>query len=154
VQNSLDLGIPVSGIAEAVFARSLSSKPAQRAAASGLPGPAETLSVDPASGEPVAFDIANPAFADAYFTILHHPHEADGVDFWWLDWQQGTQTKVQGLDPLGWLNHLHFYYLGRDGRKRPFIFSRWGGLGNHRYPIGFSGDTVVSWESLAVRRRT
>lgn len=32
VQNSLDLGVPVSGIAEAVFARSVSSKPAQRAA--------------------------------------------------------------------------------------------------------------------------
>jgi len=44
---------------------------------------------------------------------------------------------------------LHFLDLGRDGRKRPFIFSRWGGLGNHRYPIGFSGDTVISWESLA-----
>jgi 6-phosphogluconate dehydrogenase len=40
VQNSLDLGIPVSGIAEAVFARALSSKPAQRAAAASLPGPA------------------------------------------------------------------------------------------------------------------
>jgi len=39
VQTALDLGIPVSGIAEAVFARSVSSKPAQRAAAAGLPGP-------------------------------------------------------------------------------------------------------------------
>ena len=39
VQTSLDLGIPVSGIAEAVFARSVSSKPAQRAAAAELPGP-------------------------------------------------------------------------------------------------------------------
>ena len=39
VQTSLDLGIPVSGIAEAVFARSVSSKPAQRAAAAALPGP-------------------------------------------------------------------------------------------------------------------
>ncbi len=39
VQTALDLGIPVSGIAEAVFARSVSSKPAQRAAASALPGP-------------------------------------------------------------------------------------------------------------------
>ncbi|HEY0249672.1 MAG TPA: NADP-dependent phosphogluconate dehydrogenase [Gryllotalpicola sp.] len=39
VQNALDLGVPVSGIAEAVFARSLSSKPEQRAAASDLPGP-------------------------------------------------------------------------------------------------------------------
>ncbi|HWH26636.1 MAG TPA: NADP-dependent phosphogluconate dehydrogenase [Pseudolysinimonas sp.] len=46
VQNALDLGIPVSGIAEAVFARSLSSKPAQRAAAASLPGPAEPATVD------------------------------------------------------------------------------------------------------------
>ena len=34
-------------------------------------------------------------------------------------------------------------------QQAPFIFSRWGGLGNHRYPIGFSGDTVVGWEALA-----
>ncbi len=74
---------------------------------------------------------------------------SSGVDFWWLDWQQGKQAKLAGLDPLWWLNHLHFYDMQRDGVKRPFIFSRWGGLGNHRYPIGFSGDTVVSWESLA-----
>ncbi|MBH0131145.1 NADP-dependent phosphogluconate dehydrogenase [Salinibacterium sp. NK8237] len=39
VQTALDLGVPVSGIAEAVFARAVSSKPAQRAAASALPGP-------------------------------------------------------------------------------------------------------------------
>ncbi|MBB5633708.1 6-phosphogluconate dehydrogenase [Cryobacterium mesophilum] len=45
VQTALDLGIPVSGIAEAVFARSLSSKPAQRKAASDLPGPSESWQV-------------------------------------------------------------------------------------------------------------
>ncbi len=42
-----------------------------------------------------------------------------------------------------------FMIWGARDRKRPFIFSRWGGLGNHRYPIGFSGDTVVTWDSLA-----
>jgi alpha-glucosidase (family GH31 glycosyl hydrolase) len=110
---------------------------------------AAQMGIDPASHDPVPFDISDPQFADAYFTLLHHPYEADGVDFWWVDWQQGTQSKIKGLDPLWWLNHLHFYDLGRDGHKRPLIFSRWGGLGNHRYPIGFSGDTVVSWESLA-----
>ena len=41
VQTSLNLGIPVSGIAEAVFARSLSSQRAQRDAANELP--AETI---------------------------------------------------------------------------------------------------------------
>ncbi|MDE0545806.1 NADP-dependent phosphogluconate dehydrogenase [Microbacterium sp. C7(2022)] len=48
VQTALDLGVPVSGIAEAVFARSLSSHPEQRAVSGGLPGPADELSVDDA----------------------------------------------------------------------------------------------------------
>ena len=42
VQSALDLGIPVSGIAEAVFARALSGHTDQRAAARKLPGPATT----------------------------------------------------------------------------------------------------------------
>lgn len=112
------------------------------------PEMAERMGIDPSTEVPVPFDIADPQFTRAYFEILHHPLEAQGVDFWWLDWQQGTSSEMLGLDPLWWLNHLHFYDLGRDGEKRSFIFSRWGGLGNHRYPIGFSGDTVVSWESL------
>ena len=110
---------------------------------------AAALGRDPAAGDPIPFDLADPVFARAYFDLLHHPREAEGVDFWWIDWQQGQQTRLPGLDPLWWLNHLHFLDLARDGRKRPFIFSRWGGLGNHRYPIGFSGDTIVAWESLA-----
>ncbi len=110
---------------------------------------ARLMGIDPASQEPVEFDIADPKFTQGYFDLLLHPLEAQGVDFWWIDWQQGTMSKLPALDPLWWLNHLHFYDLGRDGRRRPFIFSRWGGLGNHRYPIGFSGDTHVTWESLA-----
>jgi len=39
VQDALDLGVPVSGIAEAVFARSLSGHGDLRAAVRGLPGP-------------------------------------------------------------------------------------------------------------------
>ena len=39
VQDALDLGVPVSGIAEAVFARSLSGHPGLRRAARHLPGP-------------------------------------------------------------------------------------------------------------------
>ncbi len=106
------------------------------------------MGIDPDTATPVAFDLADPHFAAGYFRYLHHPLEEQGVDFWWIDWQQGTLSSLPRLDPLWWLNHLHFYDRTRDGR-RGFIFSRWGGLGNHRYPIGFSGDTVVSWESLA-----
>ncbi len=113
------------------------------------PAMASELGLDPAEGEPIRFDIAHPAFTDAYFRHLHHPLEDQGVDFWWMDWQQGTKSATAGLDPLFWLNHLHYFDLGRTSEKRPFIFSRWPGLGGHRYPIGFSGDTIVSWESLA-----
>src|SRR4051794_37344630 len=42
VQAALDLGVPVSGIAEAVFARALSGDPTVREAAAGLPGPTAT----------------------------------------------------------------------------------------------------------------
>ncbi|MGB3414642.1 MAG: NADP-dependent phosphogluconate dehydrogenase [Microbacteriaceae bacterium] len=49
VEAALDGGVPVSGIAEAVFARSLSSARTKRDAAKGLPGVAEVLQVDDAN---------------------------------------------------------------------------------------------------------
>ncbi len=113
------------------------------------PEMATRMGKDPAMGKPISFDIADPKFARAYFEVLHYPLEKQGVDFWWIDWQQGSRSKIHGLDPLFWLNHLHYYDQGRTAEKRPFIFSRWSGLGGQRYPIGFSGDSVVSWASLA-----
>lgn len=102
---------------------------------------------DRENGLPVAFDVSDEEFMEAYFTVLHHPQEADGIDFWWIDWQQGTESRLEGLDPLWMLNHYHFLDNARDG-KRPMTFSRYAGPGSHRYPVGFSGDTIVTWESL------
>ncbi len=120
------------------------------------PEMAEAMGVDPKSKMPIKFDIADPAFTHNYFDILHHrKEENEGIDFWWMDWQQGVRVKdsknpnSKFIDPLWWLNHLHFYDLQRKGSTRGFIFSRWGGLGNHRYPIGFSGDTEITWATLA-----
>lgn len=113
------------------------------------PQMAQAMGIDPSSRQPVRFDIENPVFAKAYFEYLHHPKEEEGIDFWWMDWQQGNPTRLAGLNLLWWINHLHYLDAGRDKSKRSFLFSRWGGLGNHRYPIGFSGDTFVTWDSLA-----
>ena len=88
---------------------------------------------------------------EAYFRILHHPQEALGVDFWWMDWQQGASTAMAGLDTLPWINHLHWRDMERnaaDPAKRPLIFSRFGGYGAGRYCVGFSGDTHSVWETL------
>ncbi|MBK9121636.1 MAG: DUF5110 domain-containing protein [Chloroflexi bacterium] len=109
---------------------------------------AARMGIDPDSGKPVPFDITDPTFVRAYFELLHHPYEAMGVDFWWLDWQQGLTCKIPGLDPLWLINHLHYLDMARDTTRRPFIFSRWGNEGHQRYPIGFSGDSYMTWESL------
>ncbi|MCR5754432.1 MAG: glycoside hydrolase family 31 protein [Acetatifactor sp.] len=108
---------------------------------------AERMGVDIEKEEPVEFDATNPKFIESYLDCVCHPQEEMGVDFWWIDWQQGTKTKMDGLDPLWILNHFHYLDSGRDN-KRPLTFSRYAGPGSHRYPIGFSGDTVITWESL------
>ena len=108
---------------------------------------AKTMGVDYENEEPVNFDAADPKYMEASFDHIFHPMEEKGVDFWWIDWQQGGVTKVEGLDPLWVLNHYHYLDNARDG-KRPMTFSRYAGPGSHRYPIGFSGDTLITWESL------
>ncbi|XCP85053.1 TIM-barrel domain-containing protein [Roseburia hominis] len=111
------------------------------------PEMARAMGMDPGKKETVGFDLTNRELMKAHFDVICHPYEEDGVDFWWLDWQQGTLTQMEGLDPLWMLNHLYYQDSCRK-RKRGMTFSRYAGIGSHRYPIGFSGDTVVSWESL------
>lgn len=96
---------------------------------------------------PVEFDITNDKFINNYFKVLHKPYENDGVDFWWIDWQQGTKSKKTGLDPLWCLNHYHYLDNGVN-HEFPLILSRYCKAGSHRYPLGFSGDTVMSFATL------
>ncbi|MBE6976262.1 MAG: DUF5110 domain-containing protein [Ruminococcaceae bacterium] len=117
--------------------------------------------IDPATGQRVPLDLLSQHHMETYFDILHHPYERDGVDFWWMDWQQGTSyywiheenkpgeyaDPRERMDPLWMLNHLHILDIERSG-KRPMFFSRYAGPGSHRYPVGFSGDTTITWESL------
>jgi 6-phosphogluconate dehydrogenase len=83
VQNALDLGIPVSGIAEAVFARALSSKPGQRAAASALAGPAEPWTVTD---------------ADAFIEDVRQALYASKI----IAYSQGFDAIVAGAEQYGW----------------------------------------------------
>ena len=108
---------------------------------------AEAMNRDPKKLRVIPFDITSDLFINNYFKILHKPYEKDGVDFWWIDWQQGTQSKMVGLDPLWSLNHYH-YLDNQKNHQVPLILSRYSGIGSHRYPLGFSGDTIVSWNTL------
>lgn len=106
---------------------------------------ADAMGADKAKEETVEFDIHDPKFIENYLELLHRPHEKDGVDFWWMDYN----TKIRELDPdpAPLLNHYH--YVDNETDTRAMILSRYAGPGSHRYPIGFSGDTVSSWDSLA-----
>ncbi|MFF2387476.1 NADP-dependent phosphogluconate dehydrogenase [Agromyces sp. NPDC058104] len=83
VQNALDLGVPVSGIAEAVFARSLSSKRAQREASATLPGP---------DGE---FAVAD---ADAFIEDVRQALYASKI----IAYSQGFDEIIAGAEQFGW----------------------------------------------------
>ena len=108
---------------------------------------AKAVGVDPKTKQKVDFKCGDDDFWNAYFDILHKPYERDGVDFWWIDWQQGKKSDVDGLDPLNALNHYHFLDNAESGQM-PLILSRYAGLGSHRYPLGFSGDTAMNWKVL------
>ncbi|PQV63523.1 protein of unknown function (DUF5110) [Abditibacterium utsteinense] len=102
-----------------------------------------------ASGQTVPFDAADKKQMNAFSREVLSPLRRDGVDFWWLDWQQYPQTRsITELTNLWWLNELLFRDTAQDGR-RGVSFSRWAGWGDHRHPIHFSGDADTGWNMLA-----
>ena len=115
----------------------------------------------PTEQKQVKFDFTYDRFINVYFDLIHRPYEADGVDFWWIDWQQPDiawhderpeilkqMEPLGAYDPLWALNHYH-YLDNAAGKATPLILSRYAGIGSHRYPLGFSGDTEISWKTLA-----
>ena len=98
----------------------------------------------------IPYRMSDMKWADAYFDTVLKPMEEQGIDLWWLDWQQWRNSKyVEGLSNTFWLNHTFDHHMAEKGNERPAIYHRWGGLGSHRYQTGFSGDIYIAWESLA-----
>ena len=87
------------------------------------------MNENPKECKPIKMDFSSPAFLNGYFDIMHHPLEKQGIDYWWID-----DTRFE-------LAHYHFQDKG-------LILTRYTGIGSQRYPLGFSGDSVISWTSL------
>ena len=88
-------------------------------------------------------------YMKAIFKCFLRKYEQMGVDFWWLDWQQHLLVNNMTLGETFWCNHTFFEDMRTNRPElRPVIYHRWGGLGSHRYPIGFSGDTFSKWTTL------
>jgi len=103
-------------------------------------------------GRIIPFQAGSKKYMDAYFKYAHEPLEKEGVDVWWVDWQQDSLyphvSGVPGLKHWTWLNRLYYEHTDKPD-QRGLSFARWGGLGDQKYPIEFSGDTGCCWPMLA-----
>ena len=97
------------------------------------------------------YNAGSPVYMDAFFRSTFDKLTAQGVDFFWVDWQQDhiypEAHGIKGLTHLKWLNYLYYNRLNKDG-KRGQSFSRWAGWGDQKHPGAFSGDITTGWASL------
>ncbi|HIE08248.1 MAG TPA: DUF5110 domain-containing protein, partial [Armatimonadetes bacterium] len=114
---------------------------------SHFPKVCKRLGIDPRGvKDAYKFDLAKKEEAEAYMEVLHKPLLDQGVEFFWIDGWCGA--RMSGLSPLLWTNKIYYEFQERHLRRRTLILSRYGGWGNHRYPVAFSGDTFSEWGVL------
>lgn len=107
------------------------------------------MELDTTGRKMIPWESSNKSFMSGMFDVILKPMEKNGIDFWWLDWQQKlNDNRLDNLSNTWWINYCFFSNFERTRETRPMLYHRWGGLGNHRYQIGFSGDAVISWQSL------
>ncbi|MFD7557623.1 NADP-dependent phosphogluconate dehydrogenase [Streptomyces sp. NPDC059835] len=109
VQIALDLGVPVSGIAEAVFARSVSGHADLRAASRGLPGPA-AAPLSPEAADAFAAQVEQALYASKIvsYTQGFHQIRAGSEEYGWnVDlgavaslWRGGCIIRAAFLDRI------------------------------------------------------
>jgi len=59
------------------------------------------------SGRNIAWSLDHPDFTRSFFSNIIREHEDEGVDFWWLDWQQHlTSHQTPSLGETFWCNHV------------------------------------------------
>lgn len=105
--------------------------------------------IDPKTEKDIPWISSDRRFIESMFRHILDPMADEGVNFWWLDWQQDpNDPRMKNLSNIWWLNHTFYNHMKSTRDARPMIFHRWGGLGNHRYPIGFSGDSYSTWKTL------
>jgi alpha-glucosidase (family GH31 glycosyl hydrolase) len=91
----------------------------------------------------VPFNVFDPKVIDVYLKILIHPLDEIGIDFFWIDVEDPKKKKE-----LWYLNHYHINDMTRNFKRRPMILSHNPVKTPHRYPVLYSGKTIVGWKAL------
>lgn len=58
-------------------------------------------------GNTIKWSLDYTDFTKSFFRNIIRDHESEGVDFWWLDWQQYlTSPYTKALSETFWCNHV------------------------------------------------
>ena len=91
----------------------------------------------------IPFNIFDRNLVKSYIKSFITPLTEMGIDFYWLDYYRDLST-------LRALNYYHFNEYEKNVQQRGLLLSRNGLVAAHRYPIHYSGETIVSWKTLGL----
>lgn len=91
----------------------------------------------------IPFNVFDQNILDIYLNKLIDPLYKTGVDFFWIDYFDKEHKEV-----LRALNYYHFNDYKKFPSQRGLVLSRISDLAPHRYPVHYSGETLVSWDTL------
>ena len=87
----------------------------------------------------IPFSVFDHKIIKSYLKKLIKPLSDIGVDFFWIDHRHNFET-------LRALNYYHFNQ--HNTTQRGLILSRNGLIAAHKYPVHYSGETIVDWKTL------
>lgn len=107
---------------------------------------ANALHFDISDNKTIPLVVTNKMFVTNFFKYVL---DTNPIDFWWTDGSFHKWPNTGTINPwnLFWFSYIHDAHL-RQAEQRTLVLARFGGFGNHRYPIGFSGDADASWITL------
>ncbi len=92
-------------------------------------------------GQTIPFNVFDKGFVTLYITKILNPLIMLGVDFLWIDYRKDIKS-------LQALNYYHMTNYKGTNKIRGLILSRNALKAPHLYPIHYSGETIVSWDTL------
>lgn len=92
----------------------------------------------------IAFDPLNPVLLNAIYQFMLSPLTKIGVDFFWND----VKANEVNIKTLWNLNQSLYSSNVTNSGKRNMILARNSLVATHRYPVTYTGKTLVGWEML------
>lgn len=93
----------------------------------------------------IPFNAFDKFVLNSYLHQLMTPLEQKGVDFFWLDYSNKKDVLTSRA-----LSYYQFNDAKKNDAKRGFILAPNSLVAAHRYPVMYSGRTLVSWSTLNV----